>query len=107
MKKIAIQTEKAETRFVNQLANSKVTGMVLSPLHFKKPTTDVAVSAEERELRRLHFQSVQLRKYRRLEEASEALTSLFPQIINFFMKRRKLSTTLTKKATKNLIKAIY
>jgi hypothetical protein len=81
--------------------------MVLSPLHFRRCALNISISEEEKQLRYLHIRSVRQRQYRRLTEASEALTTFFPQIISKVMSTNSGASTLNYADAAALVQSTY
>jgi len=81
--------------------------MVLSPLHFRRRAVVVSVSEEEQRVRYLHVRSVRQRGYRRLTESSEALTSLFPQLISKIIGNRAADSVMSYADAAALVQSTY
>ena len=111
-------TLKAETRLLRRFEKAQLSAnykcisysrpsMVLSPLHFHRPTTRVSVTAEDKERWRLHTQATRLRKYRRLTELSESLTSFFPQLISWLLTKKMKERNVTPAVAAKWVYGIY
>jgi ribosomal protein S4 len=87
--------------------SAKQPKMLLTPLHFRKNTTQIFVSAEEKERRRLYVQTTRQRRYRRLTETSEALTTMYTHLISYLIGKKTLKRALSRSDVSNLVTSIY
>jgi ribosomal protein S4 len=106
-KQTLLRFDQARSRFHYRFMKQTQPSMVLTPLHFRKQTTHISVSAAEKERWRLHIQATRQRKYRRLTEQSEALTKLFPQIISRIIAKKMLDTQFSPQSVIKLVQAVY
>jgi ribosomal protein S4 len=83
------------------------TKMLLTPLYFQKNTTQLFVSAEEKERRRLYIQTTRQRRYRRLTETSEALTAVYTQLISCLIRTKRLKQVVSRADVSHLVHSIY
>jgi ribosomal protein S4 len=94
-------------RFHNKFIQRTQSGILLTPLHFRKHTVQVSVSAAEKERWRLHIQATRQRKYRRLIEQSDALTVLFPQLISRILENKLRGVLPTTQEAAQLVSSTY
>lgn len=79
---------------------------LLTTLHFKKPAGYTVSSAEENKKWQKHIKAVRKQKYRRLAEASEALTTIMPRMISLFLDK-PAGAHQTKEQGKRAVRAAY
>jgi len=68
---------------------------------------DVFVSAEEKKRRYLHLRALKQRRYGRLIEASDSLTSLFPQLISKLIAKKIKASNLSSSDAAALVQSTY
>lgn len=99
--------EVSEKQFTYRFVKQQHTDTVLTPLHFRRNTSYVSVSAMEKERWRLHVQATRQKRYRRLSEVSEALTTITPQIISRIIEDKIKIKGASPSQVTNLVNSIY
>lgn len=76
-------------------------------MHFKQPTLQTTISAEDKERRRLYIQELNRQSYRRLAEGADTTGTLIPQLINYFLRRQKTTHSISAVAAAEEIRNLY
>jgi hypothetical protein len=101
---VLLKTVKEKEKITSALNASISPTIVLTPLHFKKLSTQLTASREENKKWQQHIHTVQKQKYGKLEEISNALTVIMPNIISFFLKEKN---AITKNQVRNEVITAY
>jgi hypothetical protein len=99
--------DNVKDRLNHRLVSQTRPTVLLSPFHFRRPSSSISATTEEKQQLHLFVQASKKRRYRRLSEFSEAVTNYFPQLIRKLMEKKLKGQTITKKDAAGMVQSIY